>query len=183
MADRNDTPPSNRDPIANRSERSGRRGTLVTAVVVVALLAGVGLGLSWRHFETRDSGGFADLLSPAHTDELDRMTKELAVELGATADQQAKLANIAKSGAADLWAMEQKAEAARGEAVALLSAPTLDRAAIERLAVQQVGLAEAAIKRVAKALTDAFEVLNPEQRRKLADRIFRGGPWARWYRG
>ena len=39
MADQNTTQPSNPDPIANRSNRGGRRGMLVIALLAVALLA------------------------------------------------------------------------------------------------------------------------------------------------
>jgi hypothetical protein len=44
-------------------------------------------------------------------------------------------------------------------------------------------LAETASKRITQALTDAVDVLNPEQRRKVADWVASSGPWARWHRG
>jgi Spy/CpxP family protein refolding chaperone len=50
----------------------------------------------------------------------------------------------------------------------LLAAPTIDRAAIERIRVEQMQLAETATRRMTQALVDAAEVLNPEQRAKLA---------------
>jgi Spy/CpxP family protein refolding chaperone len=63
-----------------------------------------------------------------------------------------------------------------------LTAPTIDRTAIERLRAEQIALADTASKRIAQALADATEVLNPEQRRKIADWVT-SGPWARWHRG
>jgi len=183
MVDQKDTRLSNTNPTANSSQLGGRRGMLI-ALIAAALVAGIAAGFSWRHFGMRDSGAFGALPSQAQIDQrIDFMTKQLGSEVGATADQQAKIANIAKSAAADLRAMVQKAEAARGQAVALLSAPTIDRAAIERLVVDQIALAEAATKRIGQLLVDAAEVLTPEQRRKLGDWILREGPWARWYRG
>jgi len=179
MVDQKDTRLSNTNPTANSSQLGGRRGMLI-ALIAAALVAGIAAGFSWRHFGMRDSGAFGALPSQAQIDQrIDFMTKQLGSEVGATADQQAK---IAKSAAADLRAMVQKAEAARGQAVALLSAPTIDRAAIERLVVDQIALAEAATKRIGQLLVDAAEVLTPEQRRKLGDWILREGPWARWYR-
>jgi Spy/CpxP family protein refolding chaperone len=112
------------------------------------------------------------------------MTKHIAIELDATAEQQAKLATIAKAAVADLRPLQEKARAARAQAVTLLTAPTVDRSAIERLRAENIGLAETASKRIAQALADAAEVLSPEQRRKVADSTPFGRPWwARWHRG
>ena len=51
----------------------------------------------------------------------------------ATADQQGKIATIAKAAVGDLRALREKAQAARAQAVTLLTAPAIDRTAIERL--------------------------------------------------
>jgi len=112
------------------------------------------------------------------------MTKHMAIELDATADQQGKIAAIFKAAVGDLRPLREKAQAARGQAVTLLTAPTVDRTAIERLRAEQIGLAETASKRIAQALSDAAEVLNPEQRKKVAVWLESGGPWwRRWHRG
>src|SRR5262249_7460728 len=174
--------------------RRGRRGTFVIALVAVALLAGLtrnllskalGQGDGWHHIAWHDGGMFGGPLSPAQIDDrIDRMTKHMAIEIDATADQQAKVAAIAKAAVADLRPLREKAQAARAQAVAVLTAPTIDRSAIERLRAEQIGLAETASKRIVQALADAADVLNPEQRRKVADWIALGRPWwARWHRG
>jgi Spy/CpxP family protein refolding chaperone len=111
------------------------------------------------------------------------MTKHMAIELDATQDQQVKLANIAKAAVADLRPLKEKAQGARAQAVTLLTAPTIDRTAIERLRAEQIGLAETASKRIAQALADAADVLSPEQRRKVADWMARRGPWMPWHHG
>jgi Spy/CpxP family protein refolding chaperone len=128
---------------------------------------------------------FGGPLSPAQIDDrIDRMTKHMAIELDATADQQAKVATIFKAAVADLRPLHEKAHAARAQAVALLTAPTIDRSAIERLRAEQIGLAETASKRIAQALADAADVLSPEQRRNVADWMaFRRPWWGRWHRG
>ena len=181
------------DPIPSEDYRHGRRGTLLVALVAVALLAGItgnllskafGQGISLHHISWHD-GGFFGGLSPAQIDDrIDRMTKHMAIELDATAEQQAKLATIAKAAVADLRPLQEKARAARAQAVTLLTAPTIDRSAIERLRAENIGLAETASKRITQALADAAEVLSPEQRRKVADWTAFGRPWwARWHRG
>src|SRR5271166_1122732 len=189
MVDQNTTQPSSPDPIPTQTNRSGRRGILVIALLAVALMGGLagnmlstafGQGFGWHHFGMRHGGMFGGALTPAQIDDrIDRMTKHMAIELDATADQQAKIANIAKAAAGDLRTLREKAQAARAQAVTLLTAPTIDRSAIERLRAEQIGLAETASKRIAQALTEASEVLNPEQRRKVADWIASDSPWAR----
>jgi periplasmic protein CpxP/Spy len=192
MVEQNNTQPPTPDPMARAGRRS-RRGTFVIALVAVALLAGLtgnmlstafGQGFAWHHFGMHGGGMFGGPLTPAQIDDrIDRMTKHMAIELDATADQQARIASIAKAAVADLRPLREKAQAARTQAVALLTAPTIDRTAIERLRAEQIGLAETASKRIGQALADAAEVLNPEQRRKVADWIPSSGPWARWHRG
>ena len=194
MVEQSNTQASKPDRDPSPGYRSGRRGTFLIALIAVALLAGLtgnmlshafGQGYTWQHFGMRGGGSFGGTLTPAQIDDrIDRMTKHMAIELDATADQQIKIANIAKAAVGDLRALREKAQAARSQAVTLLTAPTIDRTAIERLRAEQIGLAETASKRIAQALADATEVLNPEQRRKVADWMALGRPWwARWHRG
>ena len=192
MVEENTAGPPNPDATANPTGRKRRTGAIVVALVAVALVAGAagnmlstafGQGFAWHHFGMH-GGPFGGPLTPEQLDErIDRMTKHMAIELDATADQQAKIASIAKAATADLRALREKALATRSQAVALLTAPTIDRTAIERLRAEQIGLAETASKRLAQALADTAEVLNPEQRRKVADWIGSGPWWSRWHRG
>ena len=192
MADQNSTTSSSPNPPPSRTCR-GRRGVFVLVLLAVAVVAGLtgkmlttafGQGFAWHAWHDRAFMGGP--LTPAQIDDrIDRMTKHMAIELDASADQQAKIAGIAKAAVNDLRPLHEKAQAARSQAVALLTAPSIDRSAIERLRAEQVGLMETASKRIAQAVADASEVLNPDQRRKVADwaAAFGGGPWAPWRRG
>jgi periplasmic protein CpxP/Spy len=194
MVEQSNGKPSQAGQVPPEDHRRGRRGTFLIALVAVALVAGItgnllsrafGQGNSWHHISWHDGGVFGGPLSPAQVDDrIDRMSKHIAIELDATADQQVKIANIAKAAVADLRPLHEKAHAARAPAVTLLTAPTIDRSAIERLRAEQIGLAETASKRIAQALADAADVLSPEQRRKVADWMASRRPWwARWHRG
>jgi periplasmic protein CpxP/Spy len=125
-----------------------------------------------------------DPFDPANVERhVERVMKHLAVEADATADQQAKLVGIAKGAVNDLLPLREKLQANRAKALDLFTAGTVDRAAIERLRSEQLALAETASKRIAQALGDAAEILNPEQRRTFVDRISQFGGWHRWRRG
>jgi periplasmic protein CpxP/Spy len=201
MTDQSSTPsPSPNPPPAQHG--GSRRGLFALVFLAVAVVAGLtgnmlttafGQGFAWRAWHGGVMGGgmmgggfMGGPLTPAQIDDrIDRMTKHMAIELDASADQQAKIASIAKAAVNDLRPMREKAQAARGQAIALLTAPTVDRTAIERLRADQIALAETASKRIAQAVADASEVLSPEQRRKVADwaAAFNGGPWGPWHRG
>ena len=193
MADQDNIESSSADQVPPSSRRRGRRGTLVITLLAVALVAGVagsmlstafGQGQSWHRISWHERGPFGGSLTPAQIDDrIDRMTKHMAIEIDATQDQQVKLASIAKAAVADLRPLREKAQAARTQAVTLLTAPTIDRTAIERLRAERVGLAETASKRIAQALADAADVLGPEQRRKVADWMAHRGQWWRWHHG
>ena len=109
------------------------------------------------------------------------MVKHLAVEVDATPEQQEKLVAIAKSAAKDLAPLRGQAMETRKQAMELLSAPSIDRAAIEKLRLAKLQHADAASRRVTQAFADAAEVLTPEQRKKLAEHAARmrgrGRPW------
>jgi len=193
MADQNDIQPVEPGPVGQPTNRRGRGSTILIALLAMALVASLtgnilstafGQRFGWHRFGMRDGAMFGGPLTPAQMDErIDRMTKHMAIELDATADQQAKIASIAKAAAADLRAMREKMQAARSQAVALLTASTIDRTAIERLRAEQIALTESASKRIAQALADAAEVLNPDQRRKVADWVSHMPPWGSWHRG
>jgi protein CpxP len=192
MIDQDSPPSSSPSPPPARPSAS-RRGLFVLAFLAVAIVAGLtgnmlttafGQGFAWHAWH--DGAFMGGPLTPAQIDDrIDRMTKHMAIELDESADQQAKIAGIAKAAVGDLRPLREKAQAARSQAVALLTAPIIDRSAIERLRAEQIALAETASKRIAQAVADASEVLSPDQRRKVADWIalFDGGPWARWHRG
>ena len=80
----------------------------------------------------------------------------------------------------DLPELRAKHLEARKQLVETLAAPTVDRAKLEALRVDQMKLAETATKRVADAVADVAEVLTPAQRADLARRFER---WQRWRRG
>jgi len=133
----------------------------------------VGLsGLAWK--AAAHGGRRGGPIDPAELEErLDYMLKHLYVEIDATDAQKAKLDPIVKQAAKELMPLRGKMREARRQGMALLSAETIDRGAIERLRAEQIGAADEASRRLVRALTDVAEVLTPEQRKTVAQRIER----------
>lgn len=127
-------------------------------------------------------GPFAAMMhhgsDPARMDQhVEKIVKHFGIEVDATPEQQERLSAIARSAARDLAPLREKMRDARTQALAWMNAESIDRAAIETMRAEQMALMETVSKRVTLALTDAAEVLTPEQRRKLAERMqnFRNG--------
>jgi periplasmic protein CpxP/Spy len=177
--------------------RRARNFALVTALVIGSGLTGAyvsqnafaqgfgggmgpGFGPGFRH-----GGMFGGTFDPAQVENrADRMVRHLAVEIDATNEQQDKLRAVVKTTITDILPMREKAQAGRERARALLTQPTVNRADIEALRVEQMSLADAFSKRVAQAIGDASEILTPAQRQKIADHMAeRRGYWMRWHRG
>ena len=73
----------------------------------------------------------------------------------------------------DLLPLRERARAARQRGIDLLAGDRVDRGALEALRGEQIGLADQASRRLSQALADAAEVLTPEQRKNIAQRLQR----------
>ena len=166
-----------------------RRGWLfVTTIALAAALTGAVASSAISQHRWRGPGFMSEAFDPARVeDHADRAVRHLAIEIDATNEQQEKLRAIVKGALKDLLPMREKTLSFRQRGRTLLTQPTIDRAAIEALRTEQIALADAASKRVAQAIADAAEVLTPDQRRKIDDRITefreRRGFWHGWHRG
>jgi periplasmic protein CpxP/Spy len=186
--------PATGTPVPAAPSKPRRRWPLVVTVALAAALSGAaanhafsqgGFGRGPWGPPGFMHGGWGSRLDPAQAEErADRMVRHLAIEIDASAQQQEKLRTIVKAAVKDLLPMREKAHAARERAPALLTQPSIDRAAIEAFRAEQLALADAASKRIAQALADAAEVLTPEQRRKIDEHLTaRRAFWHGWHRG
>jgi Spy/CpxP family protein refolding chaperone len=159
----------------HRHSRGARFGRIVV-VLAVAAAAGFAGGYAGKTFAHGPHLFRGAALDPARMDErVDRMVRHLAVEVDASPEQRDKLSGIAKAAARDLLPLREKMRAARTQAVELMAAPQVDRAALEKLRAEQLTLADGTTRRITQALADAADVLTPEQRGKLAEHAKRMG--------
>lgn len=152
--------------------KRGRRWILAT-LGVTAVAAGVaayaqgGADMGWGHHH-----GWSASMDPEEAGRrIDKMVGWVLSDVNATADQKSRVAAIAKAALKDLQPLREQHRAARRQAVTILSQRSIDRGALEQLRAQEMASAEAASRRVVQALADSAEVLTPEQRSQLAERI------------
>lgn len=114
-----------------------------------------------------------------------RMVKHVAIEIDATDDQTKKLVEIAGKLVKDVMPVRDSMRDGREKLKALLTQPTVDRAAIEALRAEKVAQMDTVSKRVTDAIGEAAAILTVEQRQKLSDMIakHRRHRRGKWYRG
>jgi Spy/CpxP family protein refolding chaperone len=150
--------------------RTGKRWLIAAALALAAGAAGAsfasgGPGLGHH-------AGHAGLMAmdPAAMDaHIDKMVEQLAA--GASPDQKARVAAIAKAAVADLRPAHEQFRKAHGRAHELLMAPVIDRAALEQLRAEQMQRMDFISRRILAAVEDAAEVLTPEQRAVFARQL------------
>jgi len=152
-----------------------RRGLIFT--LAVALVAGLAGGYVGKSFAYGGLGHWRGGMptDPAKMDhKIEQMVKRIATKVDASTEQKDKISVIVKDSVKELMPLREKAQTTRKQAIALLAAASIDRPSIERLRAEQIQLADAGSKRLSQALADIAEVLTPEQRKTLADRMQHG---------
>jgi protein CpxP len=150
---------------AASATRTGRRWLIAAALAVAAGAAGAsfasGVALPGHHGHAAHMA-----VDPAAMDaHIDKMVGQFAAD--ASPDQQARVAAIAKAAMADLRPAHAQFRQAHARAHELLTAPVIDRAALEQLRAVQMQRMDFISRRILTAVEDAADVLTPEQRAKF----------------
>lgn len=165
-------PPAAPDAANPNPSGPSRRRRWTLAGLAGAAVAAVG-AFTWQ----RQAGahGFGrhhwhDMDPEAMGRRIDAMVGWVLADVAATPDQKERIATIAKGLANDVAPLRAQHAEAKRRALELLSAPTIDRARIERLRVEHLQLADSASRRLVQGIADAADVLNAEQRAQLVAR-------------
>ncbi|HXE48500.1 MAG TPA: Spy/CpxP family protein refolding chaperone [Ramlibacter sp.] len=132
-----------------------------------------GLGLLGAQAQAQGWGRRHPLDPEEMAHRLDWRIGRLIKDVGGTTDQKNRLVAIWTAAQADLQPLRDQLRQARRAGLQLLAAPVIDRRALEQQRVTQMQLADARSKRMVQAMADAAEVLTPEQRLKVAERMKR----------
>ena len=127
--------------------------------------------------------GFSELSDEELEARIERMVKHVAIEIDATEEQQNRITALVTAAAKDLKPVHDRLRATGKEIHDLLLADPIDRTALEKLRAERLAEAETISKNLVGALADVAEVLSPEQRKVLDERIkefrFMGRGWHR----
>jgi Spy/CpxP family protein refolding chaperone len=141
---------------------------LVAAIGAATGLAGVGLAQS-GHAVHGSGHGAMTAMDPAAMDaHIDKMFAEMLPD--GTAEQRSRLKTIARAIHADVGTVHGQIGKSHERMHDLLLRPTIDRAALEAIRVEQVEQIDAVSKRLVNEFADAADVLTPQQRARLAAR-------------
>ncbi|MET0482088.1 MAG: Spy/CpxP family protein refolding chaperone [Aestuariivirgaceae bacterium] len=179
-------------PDATRPSPKGARSWLILpTIALAAALTGAAAGSAVSDYNSAAMPvhfmGGHDFDPAKAEDRADRMVRHIAIEVDATNEQTDKLRAIMKATVKDLVPLREKIKSARERVRDLLTAPTIDRAAIEQLRSEQMANIDAASRRIAQGLADSADVLSVEQRRKFEEKLDewreRRAFWRPWHRG
>ena len=122
-------------------------------------------------------GGPGMMMFGGSPERIGRAVDHMLDGLNATDAQRTQIKQIATTAAADLKAQRASARDLHEKSMQLFAAPTVDAAAAEALRQQMLAQHDQASKRVLQAMLDASNVLTPEQRAKLGERMKQRHAW------
>jgi protein CpxP len=158
---------------APQPARPTRRWTL--GAIAAASVAAIGAA-GWHfaahaHGPGRGGMGWHGAMDPATMGKrIEAMTAWMLADIDATPEQRTRVAAVFKAAAAELAPLRAQHQQARRESLQLLAAPTVDRARLESMRIQQMQLGDTVSRRMLQAVLDAAEALNPDQRARLVER-------------
>lgn len=173
-----DTNPSVQ-PRAAGKPSAWRRGAIAVALVAGGFVLGAGTlasagGMPWH------GGGFHH---GPRIGMIQHFVRNALDNVGASTAQENKVHDILAATYTELEKDKPDRQAMRKQILDLMKAPTIDRAAAEKLRAERVAAFDAKSKKIVDAVLDAAGQLTPEQRTKLAqlaeERMSHGG-WGGW---
>lgn len=100
-----------------------------------------------------------------------KMVRHLSIEIDATPEQETKIIEVTFATAKDMQPLRAEFRAAGEEMASLLTAQTVDLAAIENLRAERLVATDEVSKTVVGAIAKVSQILTPEQRKGLAGRL------------
>lgn len=175
------------DTAKTRWFRTGNRKVIVLATGIAIAIGGIYGAQAFANSNTFGhmklyasySGGgygghhkdFAEISDAEIETHIERVVKHAAIEIDATQEQQEKIITLVTAVAKDLKPVHDRMRATGKEIHVLLLADTIDRTALETLRAERLADAEQISKNLVNALADVAEVLSPDQRKVLNERI------------
>lgn len=144
-----------------------RRGITIAAFAA-AMLAIVGGTIAYAHSNGGHHG--PNMAGRSSDDQLERVRMMLS-RVGATEAQKAQVQGILKPALDEVSTLREEHSTVFRQFHETISAPSIDRARLESLRAEQLKSLDEASRRLVTAISDAAEVLSPDQRAALAKAI------------
>jgi protein CpxP len=144
-----------------------KRRRLTVVAIAASLVAIVGGTLAFAHSGGDRHGHMAGRGSADHLEHMQAML----TKIGATEAQKKQIEGILEPAFDEMKAAHESHSAAFKQFHDEITAPSIDRARIETLRAAQVKSLDEASRRLVTAISDAAEVLSPDQRAALAEQM------------
>lgn len=170
------TPAASPKPARSRAFRYA-----VIGGVAIAAIAGVNVAMSSS--SSPGWGGHSrmqSMMGGMGLDFAEWRAQRALTEAGVARDVSEEVASILRDAAGDVLPVMLGMREARAEAIAILTAPTVDREAAEALRSARVAEIDAASRRAVAGLLDAAEKLTVEERKALIDNLAEARHRRRW---
>jgi protein CpxP len=152
------------------STRTPPRRWLIGVAIMSAFVAG-GLTLPVIAAQAQDAAISGMMGGPGHGAMHGVMMahiRQMLDKVGATAEQKSRIEAILQAGFASMTAAHGDMQTTHARLHQLLTAPAIDRQALEALRSSQIASLDQASRKLVDAMADAAEVLTPAQRANLA---------------
>jgi periplasmic protein CpxP/Spy len=142
---------------------------LLAFSVVVVAVAGAALSAQAQGHHGRGEGGM--MMFGGSPEHMGRMVDHLLDGLNATDTQRTQIKQIAATAANDLKTQRDASRDLRAQGLQIFTTPNIDARAAETLRQQMSAQHDQASKRMLQAMLEIANVLTPEQRAKLFERM------------
>ncbi len=165
--------PEASEETATTTRRRFGKGRIAAAIVGVLILGGIALGAAG--VSAHGDRGWGRHHGPVSLDSMQEHAKDkvawLSGKVDASAEQQEDLEAIADALVTDLFPMLKQHRERRRALITELSRPEFDRAAVEAIRRDMIADLDSGSTSLVDALARASEVLTPEQRQELTERM------------
>lgn len=132
----------------------------------------------------RRGGKWANMSDEDVEKHVNRIVRHVSIEIDATPEQEQKITSLLAVVAKDMRSKRKEFRAAGEQALGILMADTVDRAALEKVRAERMAEADRLSKNMVTAIADVADVLSLEQRKMLNERVKQLRSMRRgWHRG
>lgn len=148
------------------------RWMMVSVLFVAAAAVAVSAEAQERpHGMRGGDGGHGMMMFGGSPRQMDRRIDHMLDGLNASDAQRTQIKQIAMAAATDLQAQRESGKSLRERSLQIFAAPNVDAAAAESVRAQMQAQHDQASRRTLQAMLDVSNVLSPEQRAKIGERM------------